>query len=74
MYFWGERSGHSLTISAPAALAAPRESRLTGEKTQLGVRTFFSGMTRQDNDFNELFTPVLKKLGRLKHDEPLTVC
>jgi hypothetical protein len=69
LYFWGERSGHSLTISAPTALAAPRESRLTGEKTPLGVRTFFSGMTRQYNDFNDLFTPALKKLGRLKYDE-----
>jgi hypothetical protein len=69
LYFWGERSGHSLTLSAPGAIAAPRESRLTGEKTPLGVRTFFSGMTRQDNDFNDLFAPTLKKLGPLKHDQ-----
>lgn len=69
LYFWGECSGRSLTIYAPAAPAAPRVSCLVGERTSLGVRTFFSGMTRRDNDLNDLFVPALKKLGRLRHDE-----
>jgi hypothetical protein len=69
LYFWGEKSGYSLSISAPAALAVPRESHLVGEKVSLGVRTFFSGMTRRKNDFDDLFAPALQRLGRLEHDE-----
>lgn len=30
---------------------------------------FFGGRDRKGNDFDNLFAPALKKLGRLKHDE-----
>lgn len=42
---------------------------LIGDKLDFGARVFFSKRTRQENDFDGLFAPALKKLGQLKHDE-----
>ncbi|WP_198118309.1 GAD-like domain-containing protein [Massilia rhizosphaerae] len=69
LYFWGEKTGNSLSIFAPGSYCIPRESRFVGEKMDFGMRLFFGALSRQANDFADLFTPALKKLGRLKPDE-----
>ncbi len=67
LYFWGERTGYSLNLSAPYALALPITGR-TGSLNQRAQR-FFSSCDRDENDLDGLFAPALKKLGRLRHDE-----
>ncbi len=69
LYFWGEKTGDSLSLFAPGSYCIPRESRFVGEKMDFGMRVFFSGLSRDDADFDDMFTPSLKKLGRLKQDE-----
>ncbi|MBV6320500.1 GAD-like domain-containing protein [Duganella violaceipulchra] len=69
LYFWGEKTGNSLRVFAPGSYCIPRESRFVGEKADFGVRLFFGALSRKVNDFAGMFDPVLRKLGRLKHDE-----
>lgn len=69
LYFWGEKTGDSLGIFAPGSYCIPRKSRFVGEKMDFGMRLFFGALSRKVNDFADMFTPALAKLGRLKHDE-----
>ena len=69
LYFWGERSGFSLKVFAPGSYSVPRKSRFTGDKMDFGAQVFFGGLDPNDNDFEQLFAPTLKKLGRLRYDE-----
>jgi hypothetical protein len=69
LYFWGERAGDSLKIFAPGAYAVSTTSVLIGDKSDLGIRTFFACRDGLEDNFSELFAPALKKLGPLKHDE-----
>lgn len=69
LYFWGEKTGDSLGIFAPGSYCIPRKSRFVGEKMDFGMRLFFGALSRKANDFADMFTPALAKLGRLKHDE-----
>lgn len=72
LYFWGEKTGCSLTIVAADALALPSRDR--GPDLDKALRIFFSSGSPGANDFSDaegklLFKRALKKLGRLAHDE-----
>lgn len=67
IYVWGERTGYSLKLSAADAYVLPISPR-TGTPDQR-VQRFFAFCERAENDFDGLFAPALKKLGRLQHDE-----
>lgn len=69
LYFWGERTGHSLTVFAPGSFAVPRKTTLVGDKLNFAAQTFFGGMSREQNDFEQMFAPAKEKLGALKTDE-----
>jgi hypothetical protein len=72
LYFFGEKTGNSLTIMSADALALPRNKRMNDP--QLTVRSFFSSNNAGSNDLSDadnklLFARALKKLGRLQRDE-----
>ncbi|MFJ1338958.1 GAD-like domain-containing protein [Pseudomonas caricapapayae] len=69
LYVWGERSGYCLTISSVMSRYALRASKFTGEKSDFGVKAFFSFVRPEHNDLDGLFKSALKKLGQLKSDE-----
>jgi hypothetical protein len=69
LYFWGEKTGHSLSVFAPGSFCMPRASRFTGEKMNFGAQAFFAAISRKENDFEGMFEPAMKKLGRLGPDE-----
>lgn len=69
LYFWGERTGESLRIFAPGSYCLPNEAIFIENELELGLRAFFSVRDREENDFAEMFSPALGKLGRLTHDE-----
>lgn len=69
LYFWGEKTGRSLKIFAPGAYCYPAESIFVGEKMNLGVRIFFSMISRDRNDFAGMFEKAYNKMGHLKNDE-----
>lgn len=69
LYLWGENTGHSLQVVTSGSFCIPRVSRFVGEKMNFGVQVFFGSVRRDDNDFEGLFDPAVKKLGRLQHDE-----
>lgn len=69
LYFWGEKTGNSLILFAPGSYCIPSKSVVAREKMNFRVQVFFGSLSQKDNDFNGMFAPALKKLGRLKHDE-----
>lgn len=69
LYFWGEKTGSSLKLFAPGSFCIPRVSPLAADRMNFAVQVFFGSQSRNRNDFEGLFTPALKKLGHLKHDE-----
>lgn len=77
LYFWGEKTGDSLTIMPWDAVAFPSngaEKYIAAGKADDATMWFFGGLQRDDFDIKDdcekkLFAPALKKLGHLKHDE-----
>ncbi|SFF82130.1 hypothetical protein SAMN05518865_10533 [Duganella sp. CF458] len=69
LYFWGERTGDTLTLFAPGAYCFPTEPAFKEHELESGMRIFFSVRKRKENDFAEMFSPALKKMGRLNHEE-----
>lgn len=69
LYFWGEKNGACLEISAPDSLCIYQPSTMVGERMNFGVQAFFGSLFPDEIDFEDLFNPALKKLGRLKYDE-----
>ncbi|GGY27439.1 GAD-like domain-containing protein [Pseudoduganella albidiflava] len=69
LYLWGEKTGDSLSIFAPGSYCFPTDSILIGEKMNLGVQAFFGLLSRDENDFADMFEDACQKLGRLKRDE-----
>lgn len=69
LYLWGERTGDSLKVMAPGAYGFSRESIFQGDRLEFALRLFFSNRDREENDFADLFSPALRWLGQLKHDE-----
>lgn len=69
LYLWGEKTGNSLKIFAPGSYCIPRQSRFVGAQMDFGVRVFFGGLNRKSNDFADMFTPAMRKLGPLTYNE-----
>ena len=68
LYLWGEKTGDTLRIFAPASCcfsSMPDESI----DRDFAMRVFFGGLWRHLNDVEGLFAPALQKLGRLAHDD-----
>jgi hypothetical protein len=68
LYLWGEQTGDTLRIFAPASRcfsSMPDESI----DRDFAMRLFFGGLWRRTNDVESLFAPALRQLGRLAHDE-----
>ncbi len=70
LYFWGEKSGRSLTIMPVDSSCIFRESQVVLENKQdQQLQSFFGSMDRERNDFDGMFAPALEKLGPVKYDE-----
>ena len=77
LYFWGEKSGDSLSILPWYSLAFPSKGSakwISEGRVDEAMRWFFGGQDRkhfevEDDNERPLFAPVLKKLGRLRYDE-----
>lgn len=74
LLFWGERTGYTLRILAPYAMASASEPSFAPEEFQLGAKAFFSTQDRpfydlKDKSDQPLFDRVRKTLGQLNHDE-----
>jgi hypothetical protein len=67
LFFWGEKTGHSLTISPIGCFAVPHSLRDSSMDKQ--AQRFFGNRDREETDFGDYFSPALKALGRLKSDE-----
>ncbi|RIX47675.1 MAG: DUF1851 domain-containing protein [Rhodocyclales bacterium GT-UBC] len=68
LYFLGEKHGFTLKISAVGSYATPQYPSSALSLDTLAQR-FFSYRDREESDFADLFTPALKKLGRLAPNE-----
>jgi hypothetical protein len=76
LYFFGEKTGQSLTISAPFSMSFPNDPFETETEKGLHISAgiLFSGTDKKRcdcEDINEkpLFNRAVKKFGRLNHDE-----
>lgn len=77
LFFWGERTGHSLTIRSASGTTVPRagsEKHIAAGRDDVAVRRFFASKTRKDFEMQDeagrgLFASALAALGQLKHDE-----
>ena len=69
LYFWGEKTGSSLHVFAPGAFCIPEESLSVAEDMNFEMQLFFGALDREGNDFENMFTPALRRLGRIKYDE-----
>jgi hypothetical protein len=69
LYLWGESTGASLDLFAPGSFCIPGDGILIGPDRDFELQVFFGGISPEENDFEAMFVPALKKLGRLKHDE-----
>lgn len=67
LYFWGEKTGYALGLFSPYALAMPQSPPITTLDKE--IQMFFGSCDREENDFDDLFAPAQKTLGRLKSDE-----
>jgi len=67
LYFWGEKTGHTLSISSIGAFAVPHSPPIALLERE--AQWFFGVRDRKENDFADHFAPALKKFGRLKSDE-----
>jgi len=68
LYFWGEKTGYSLQLFAPGAYCFPAASRSI-RNIDLEMQVFFGMQSRKANDYLQMFSATLKKLGPLKQDE-----
>jgi hypothetical protein len=67
LYFFGEKTGFTLKISAIGSFAIPRA--LSPASLDTKAQWFFGMRDREENDFNDYFARALKTFGRLKADE-----
>jgi hypothetical protein len=67
LYFWGEKTGFTLKISALGSYAVPYALPIASLDQE--AQWFFSTRNKKGNDFGDCFARALKKLGRLRADE-----
>jgi hypothetical protein len=68
LYLWGEQTGDTLRIFAPASCGFSSAADNDVDR-DFQMRVFFGSLWRDTNDVEGLFAPALKQLGRLAHDE-----
>jgi hypothetical protein len=68
LYLWGEKTGGPLQLSSLGAFCVPPMGEANGNM-DFKMRVFFGSRNRKANDFENLFAPAMKKLGRLGHNE-----
>ncbi|MFK3799971.1 GAD-like domain-containing protein [Pseudomonas sp. NPDC088444] len=69
LYLWNSLNGHLMRLNIFYA-RYHINSRLSSKLGVDGkIRSFFSTMSRESNDFDDMFEKALKKLGPLKSDE-----
>ncbi|UBM27741.1 DUF1851 domain-containing protein [Pseudomonas sp. p1(2021b)] len=69
LYLWGEKSGFSLKITSISSRYVFHKTDFTKEQLNTELQGFILSRKVDSNDFNDLFKPAKKKLGRLRHDE-----
>ncbi|WDY56096.1 GAD-like domain-containing protein [Pseudomonas sp. PSKL.D1] len=69
LYFWGEKTGASLEITAPLSRYILRDSLYGSDQLEKNFQCFFINNDAEQSDYGELFAPALKKLGPLKSNE-----
>lgn len=69
LYFWGEKTGPSLTLFAPGSFCFVRTSPFAPHQINMAIKAFFFGRRRAGMDFDGMFAPAVNKLGHLAHDE-----
>lgn len=69
LLFWGEQSGFTLKLFAPGSYVIPHKQSLSPSQMEFEAKAFFSIQNKPPFDFDDLFAPALKTLGRLNHDE-----
>lgn len=69
LYFWGEKTGASLTITSIVSCYTTHTSTLTEQQMDKRFQNFLLSTEVEYNDFDDLFKPAIKKLGPLRHDE-----
>ena len=69
LYFWGEKTGASLTITSIVSCYTTHTSTLTEEQMDKRLQNFLLSTEVEYNDFDNLFKPAKNKLGTLRHDE-----
>jgi len=69
LYLWGEKTGASLNITSILSKYVDFYSTLGEEQMDKQLQNFLLTRNRGDNNYGELFEPVKKKLGTLRHDE-----
>jgi hypothetical protein len=67
LYLWGEKTGHTLTISPLISLAIPHSLPIASMDKQ--TQWFFGNCGREENDFEDYFASALKKYGKLTAKE-----
>jgi hypothetical protein len=69
LYLWNNFEGSLLSVAL--CYARYHENKRVSSRFGLDgkIRTFFSVMSRESNDFDNMFDKALKKLGPLKSDE-----
>ncbi|MCK8664551.1 DUF1851 domain-containing protein [Pseudomonas azerbaijanoccidens] len=69
LYLWGEKTGASLKITSILSRFVFDAFEITNKHMDRELQDFLLSMDVDTNDYGELFTPAMKKLGTLRHDE-----
>jgi len=69
LYLWGEKTGFSLKITSVLSRCVIHNFEINCEELNRELQDFLLSMDVDTNDYGELFTPAMKKLGPLRHDE-----
>ena len=69
LYLWGEKTGFSLKITSVLSRCVIHNFEINCEELNRELQDFLLSMDVDTNDYGELFTPAMKKLGTLRHDE-----
>jgi len=69
LYLFGEKTGFSLNITSVLSRCVIDNFEITNEQMDRELQDFLLSMDVDTNDYGELFTPAMKKLGPLRHDE-----
>ena len=69
LYFWGEKTGPSLSITSVFSRCVVHDFEFTPEEMDVQLQGFLLSRNVDSNDVDDLFEKARKKLGTLNHDE-----